>query len=65
LQSFIKGAVENADSKVLVHCNAGVSRSASLVIAYFIREKKLGFQEALNLVKSKRPQIFPNTGFMD
>lgn len=49
---------------VLVHCAAGISRSASFVIAYLMKKKKLGMQEALEFVKSRRPGIFPNSGFL-
>ncbi|CAD8164279.1 unnamed protein product [Paramecium octaurelia] len=48
---------------VLVHCMAGVSRSAAIVIAYLIEKKKMTYYQALNFVKSKRPQINPNKGF--
>ena len=39
---FIKGAIDSGQV-VYVHCNAGISRSASMVIAYYIREKKMSF----------------------
>ncbi|CAD8098242.1 unnamed protein product [Paramecium sonneborni] len=49
---------------VLVHCAAGVSRSASVVIAYLMKTKGLGFSEAFNFVKKKRSVIQPNYGFI-
>lgn len=49
---------------VYVHCNAGVSRSASFVIAYLMRELAMTFEEAFTFVKQKRPQIMPNHGFV-
>lgn len=49
---------------VLVHCNAGVSRSASVVIGYLMQRRDMRFEEAYNLVKSWRPCIQPNAGFM-
>lgn len=49
---------------VLVHCNAGVSRSASVVIGYLMQRRDMCFEEAYNLVKSWRPCIQPNAGFM-
>ncbi|CAD8163175.1 unnamed protein product [Paramecium octaurelia] len=48
---------------VLVHCMAGVSRSAAIVIAYLIEKKKMTYYQAFTFVKSKRPQINPNKGF--
>lgn len=32
---------------VLVHCAAGVSRSAATVIAYLMKSRQMGFYEAL------------------
>lgn len=49
---------------VLVHCNAGVSRSASVVIAYLILYQKLSFEDAFQAVKKTRPCIRPNDGFI-
>lgn len=60
---FISYAIQNG-GKVLVHCNAGVSRSATIVIAYLIIEKNYTFSNAMQLVKSKRECICPNSGFI-
>jgi len=49
---------------ILVHCQAGVSRSVSLVIAYIMYTKKLSLQSSLELVKSKRNVASPNSGFL-
>jgi len=48
---------------LLVHCFAGVSRSASIVIAYLISKHDFTFDSAFAYVKSKRPCICPNRGF--
>jgi tyrosine-protein phosphatase len=45
---------------VLVHCKQGVSRSASLVIAYVMCKERLTFQQAYALVREKSPSITPN-----
>lgn len=45
---------------VLVHCAAGVLRSASFVIAYIMKKKSLNFKKAYKYVKEKRSVIFPN-----
>lgn len=50
--------------RILVHCNAGVSRSATVCIAYLMRIETLTFAEAYDLVKLKRPCAQPNAGFM-
>ena len=57
--NFISG-----EEKVLVHCSFGLSRSTSFVIAYIMWRKKMKFKDAYDLVKNKRPCIFPNSGFI-
>ena len=47
----------------MVHCYAGVSRSASIVIAYLIQERCMNYVEAIREVKHKRYVICPNDGF--
>ncbi|XP_056466233.1 dual specificity protein phosphatase 19-like [Gadus macrocephalus] len=48
---------------VLVHCNAGISRSTSIVIGYLMLREGLSFEEALGQVKHARPSVCPNAGF--
>lgn len=62
--AFLDIAIDN-NGVVLVHCNAGVSRSASIVIAYLILKVGMSFDDALKLVKGKRPAIQPNSGFVE
>lgn len=51
-------------SKCLVHCKMGVSRSASTVIAYAMKEYGWSLEKAYNFVKQKRNITRPNAGFM-
>ena len=51
--------------KVFVHCAAGISRSASIVISYFMKKNNMTFEDAHDFVKSKRPVIYPNGGFIN
>eukprot|EP00668_Euglena_longa_P043523 GGOE01057944.1.p2 GENE.GGOE01057944.1~~GGOE01057944.1.p2 ORF type:complete len:149 (-),score=25.88 GGOE01057944.1:524-970(-) len=50
--------------KVLVHCRRGISRSATIVIAYVMRHNQKTFDEAFDYVKRKRDIINPNLGFV-
>ncbi|CAD8058184.1 unnamed protein product [Paramecium sonneborni] len=49
---------------VLVHCFVGVSRSATLVIAYLMQIYNYSLQVAHQFLMNRRPQINPNPGFM-
>ena len=60
--SFIDDG-RKSGGKVFVHCMAGVSRSASIVIAYIMRTKHMSFKSAFDFVKERRPCICPNDGF--
>ncbi|CAK83829.1 unnamed protein product (macronuclear) [Paramecium tetraurelia] len=59
--SFIKQHLESTN--VLVHCQVGVSRSVSLLMAYFIKELHMTPDAALQYIKNKRDFVCPNEGF--
>ncbi|OTF73696.1 Slingshot dual specificity phosphatase-like protein, partial [Euroglyphus maynei] len=50
--------------KVLVHCKKGISRSASVVVAYIMKEKCYDLDEALRYVRTHRSTIRPNPAFL-
>jgi protein-tyrosine phosphatase len=52
------------NKNVIVHCAAGMSRSPTLVIAYFMIENRWSYEETINFVKKKRPIVEPNIGFV-
>lgn len=55
--------VHKRGGRTLVHCVAGVSRSASLCIAYLMKYHRFNLSEAYYHVKKRRPVIRPNPGF--
>jgi len=53
----------NNNKIVLVHCMAGASRSASVIIYYLMKHHKFTFDGALTHVKGKRPIVNINKWF--
>lgn len=49
---------------VLVHCFAGQSRSAALIMAYMMESYRLDLAEAWQTVRNARPCALPNPGFL-
>lgn len=48
----------------LVHCAAGVSRSATIVLAYMMRKLHIPLDTAIKELRKDRPCIDPNLGFV-
>jgi protein-tyrosine phosphatase len=67
----LDNALEQIDDRlknnkvVLIHCRAGASRGASVVIAYLMKKYNLSFLDAANFLVSKRPFISPNPGYIN
>jgi len=61
--SFVHSALEGG-GRVLVHCAAGASRSATVVLAYLMTHKEMNLLEGFGLLHRKRPASWPNEGFM-
>ncbi|KAL4635998.1 dual specificity protein phosphatase 26 isoform X1 [Arapaima gigas] len=59
---FIHKALSSR-GKILVHCAVGVSRSATLVLAYLMIQQHMTLVDAINTVKERRG-IIPNRGFL-
>ena len=60
---FIEDSISSG-GRVFVHCNAGISRAASVCIAYLIKKKGMTVEESLAYLRSKRPAVCPNPGFI-
>nr|XP_009489534.1 PREDICTED: dual specificity protein phosphatase 5 [Pelecanus crispus] len=56
--------VRRTGGKILVHCEAGISRSPTICMAYLMKTKKLRLEEAFDYIKQRRSLISPNFGFM-
>jgi len=55
--------IDNCRGKLLIHCGEGVSRSPSVLIMHLISKYNHSYEEAYNIVSSKR-YIKPNIGFV-
>eukprot|EP00092_Neocalanus_flemingeri_P017699 GFUD01019147.1.p1 GENE.GFUD01019147.1~~GFUD01019147.1.p1 ORF type:complete len:196 (+),score=67.54 GFUD01019147.1:134-721(+) len=60
---WIQAALEQEGSRVLVNCWAGISRSASLVLAFLMEHRDMTLDQAIKQVKPVR-NIMPNRGFL-
>lgn len=47
----------------LIHCYKGISRSATILIAYLMKKNKWNLNKAINYVRRIRPFVNPNPGF--
>lgn len=58
----LESARRNGDV-VLVHCAAGISRSATLLAAWLMFRRNWSAEEAIEFLRRKRPIVNPNRGF--
>jgi len=48
---------------VYVHCNAGISRSSTVILSYMMSWFDMTLAESWDLLKKARPAVHPNLGF--
>ena len=56
--------VEEKRGRVLVHCQAGASRAAAMVIAYLVAEREISLADAYTYVRARRPIVSITDHFM-
>ena len=61
--AFIDNVISHGGC-VLVHCHSGVSRAATICMAYLIYKRNCSVSDALSTVRLARPTAQPNEGFM-
>lgn len=54
-----------AHRNTLVHCHAGVSRSATVATAYLMKKNSWTVDQALSYIRTRRPRAKPNDSFMN
>lgn len=59
---YLKESIDSRES-LLVHCHMGISRSATLVLAYLMRTNRWTFDCALAFLQARRAIVNPNWGF--
>ena len=62
--AFIDSA-RRANGSVAILCRQGISRSATLAIAYVLTTESVSLEDALRDLRASRPIVAPNAGFMD
>uniref|UniRef100_A0A2K6VU16 protein-tyrosine-phosphatase n=3 Tax=Onchocerca TaxID=6281 RepID=A0A2K6VU16_ONCVO len=60
---YIKTSIENG-GRILVHCEAGISRSVFVVAAYIMQKFQWSSAKAVKYIQRIRPIALPNDGFM-
>jgi hypothetical protein len=59
----VPASTAGAPSCCLVHCQKGMSRSATIVLSYLmLANRGLSLMKALHYVKDRRPVVSPNQG---
>lgn len=57
-------SMNSTTDRAIIHCKHGQSRSATIAAAYLIHKNGWGVEEAIAHLKSCRPKVCPNEGFI-
>ena len=57
--------IASSPGPVLIHCWAGISRSVTIAIAYYIKVRRMSYLSAFFKIQQVRPFIQPNPSFVD
>jgi len=60
---FINDQIETKKTGILIHCQYGISRSVTLYAYFHMKHYGVSCDEALEHIRSSRPQASPNFGF--
>jgi len=55
---------KHENERVLVHCQAGISRSATACLAYLMKEKNMSLDRSFNELRKRRECVSPNFAFL-
>jgi hypothetical protein len=61
----VASLIESGATPLLVHCSAGKSRSAAVVIAYLVKHDGMSLRQALILTRAKRHRAYPRAQFFE
>jgi len=61
----LTNTMQSVNGKVLVHCYAGISRSATIILAYLMVNERMHLHLAIKLLRDKHSISKPNQGFMN
>jgi hypothetical protein len=64
IHSILTASNKEKKQGVLVHCQAGVSRSTTLVAAYLMVKKRMNVEQAVEKIKEVRSQVEPSEFFL-
>lgn len=62
--AWLAAHLDSRRARVLVHCQKGMSRSASIAAAFLIAHRNMSLADALHTLKSRRSIVSPNRGFL-